>query len=208
MLGLRNMSKNFQTLIADLPGNISKHQNLIIAFALVIGVSLGSGLFVGELWGEGKMDKPLVPSSQKYSQSNAGSTLGVSTSSADTQTDSSSTTSTDNFSKPTSVAVSSQKVSAPSTSTRSTSSTTTSTKAVKAPPPPPPSASNPLNINTASEKELEELPGIGTTYATRIVNDRPYASIEDLITKIDPGTGKPILYLSTYNKIKDMIFFQ
>lgn len=125
---------------------------------------------MGELWGEGKIDKPLVPSSQKYSRSGVGSTLGVSTSSADVQTDSSSG-STGNSSSLSVAVSSSQKVSAPSTITRSTSySTSTSTKAAKVPP--------------------------------------PYSSIEDLITKTGPGTGKPILYLSTYNRIKDMIFVQ
>jgi len=37
-----------------------------------------------------------------------------------------------------------------------------------------------ININTASLSELESLPGIGAVTAKRIVENRPYSSIEDL----------------------------
>jgi DNA uptake protein ComE-like DNA-binding protein len=37
-----------------------------------------------------------------------------------------------------------------------------------------------VNLNTASEKELESLPGIGSTHADDIIANRPYSSIDDL----------------------------
>ena len=37
-----------------------------------------------------------------------------------------------------------------------------------------------ININTASQAELEALPGIGPVIARRIVEGRPYRSVEDL----------------------------
>jgi competence protein ComEA len=40
--------------------------------------------------------------------------------------------------------------------------------------------SGPVNINTASEKELEALPGVGEATAKKIVAGRPYSSVDDL----------------------------
>jgi competence protein ComEA len=40
--------------------------------------------------------------------------------------------------------------------------------------------SGPININTASEKELEALPGVGEATAKKIVAGRPYSSVDDL----------------------------
>jgi competence protein ComEA len=39
---------------------------------------------------------------------------------------------------------------------------------------------SPVNINTASEKELQELPGVGEATAKKIVAGRPYGSVDDL----------------------------
>ena len=40
-----------------------------------------------------------------------------------------------------------------------------------------------ININTASQKELESLWGIGPVYAQNIIEHRPYSSLEELLTK-------------------------
>lgn len=54
------------------------------------------------------------------------------------------------------------------------------------------------NINTATQKELEALNGIGPVYAQKIIEQRPYSNIEDL-------TSKKVIPKSTYEKIKNDI---
>ncbi len=55
-----------------------------------------------------------------------------------------------------------------------------------------------LNINTAGSSELESLPGIGPVTASKIIDNRPYGQIDDLLTK-------KIIGQATYDKIKDKI---
>jgi competence protein ComEA len=55
-----------------------------------------------------------------------------------------------------------------------------------------------ININTASQSELETLPGIGPSRAQEIIENRPYSSIEEI--KKVPGIGE-----ATFQKIKDLI---
>lgn len=55
-----------------------------------------------------------------------------------------------------------------------------------------------ININTASESELDELTGIGPVTAQKIISNRPYQSIDDLVTKKAVGS-------SVFSKIKDQI---
>lgn len=66
----------------------------------------------------------------------------------------------------------------------------------------PPSSSELININTASQTELETLPGIGPTTALKIIEYRdangPFLNIEDIINV--SGIG-PV----TFDRIKDMI---
>lgn len=40
-----------------------------------------------------------------------------------------------------------------------------------------------VNINTASQSELEKLVGIGPVYAQKIIEQRPYSTIEELVSK-------------------------
>ncbi len=40
-----------------------------------------------------------------------------------------------------------------------------------------------ININTASQKELESLWGIGPVYAQNIIEHRPYSTVEELLTR-------------------------
>lgn len=55
-----------------------------------------------------------------------------------------------------------------------------------------------VNINTASESELDKLPGVGPVTAQKVISSRPYSALEDLLTK-------KAVNRSTYEKIKDLI---
>lgn len=55
-----------------------------------------------------------------------------------------------------------------------------------------------INVNTASEQELDTLSGVGMVTADKIVKGRPYQRIEELIER-------KILGQSTFDKIKDKI---
>lgn len=55
-----------------------------------------------------------------------------------------------------------------------------------------------ININTASASELDSLPGIGEVRAQAIIQNRPYSSIEELLTK-------KVIPKSVYEKIKEKI---
>lgn len=55
-----------------------------------------------------------------------------------------------------------------------------------------------VNINTDSSKILEELPGIGPAYAQKIIEHRPYSSVEEMLIK---GAVKEDLF----NKIKNLV---
>lgn len=49
----------------------------------------------------------------------------------------------------------------------------------------------PVNLNTATIEEIMNLPGVGEVLAERIVDGRPYRSVEDL--RRVPGMGGKIL---------------
>lgn len=55
-----------------------------------------------------------------------------------------------------------------------------------------------INLNTATEKELMELSGIGESTAKKIIENRPYSSIEQLLDVSGIGDAK-------YEKIKDKV---
>lgn len=55
-----------------------------------------------------------------------------------------------------------------------------------------------ININTASAAEIESLPGIGPSTASKIIDSRPYKTIEDL--KTVSGIGE-----ATYKKLEEYI---
>ena len=55
-----------------------------------------------------------------------------------------------------------------------------------------------LDLNTASRAQLRRLPGITDTYASRIINNRPYKVKHELETR-------KILPLSVYARIRDRV---
>lgn len=55
-----------------------------------------------------------------------------------------------------------------------------------------------ININMATLKELDTLPGIGPVYGQNIIEHRPYSSVVEL-------SSKSVLKPSTYEKIKDLV---
>ena len=55
-----------------------------------------------------------------------------------------------------------------------------------------------VNLNTATQKELEKIPGIGRVRAQAIIKGRPYKSPEDIMKVKGIKKG-------TYQKIKDFI---
>ena len=57
------------------------------------------------------------------------------------------------------------------------------------------SRNNQLDLNRASTKELVSLPGVSQRTAERMVENRPYATTEELVTK-------HVLSLAEYNRIK------
>lgn len=58
--------------------------------------------------------------------------------------------------------------------------------------------SNLVNINSATGSELVSLWGIGPVTAQKIIEQRPYSSVEELLTK-------KILKKNVYDRIKDLI---
>lgn len=57
-----------------------------------------------------------------------------------------------------------------------------------------------ININNASQAELEELPGVGPVTASKIIASRPYSAPEDLLVK-------KVVSRSVFEKIKDLISY-
>ena len=63
------------------------------------------------------------------------------------------------------------------------------------------SSNSQIDINSASVDSLDSLPGIGPVTAQKIISGRPYASVQDLLTK-------KIVSESVFSKIKDLVVAQ
>lgn len=55
-----------------------------------------------------------------------------------------------------------------------------------------------IGLNTATQKQLEDLPGVGAATALKIIASRPYATAEELLTK-------KVVSRSVFEKIKDLV---
>ncbi len=55
-----------------------------------------------------------------------------------------------------------------------------------------------IDINSATEAELKAIPGVGDTYAKKIIAGRPFSNKSQLLSK-------KILPKPVYDKVKDMI---
>ncbi len=55
-----------------------------------------------------------------------------------------------------------------------------------------------VNLNQATVQELDGLPGIGSTTAQKIIQNRPYGSVEELL-------NKKIVNKNVYEQIKELI---
>ena len=60
------------------------------------------------------------------------------------------------------------------------------------------SNSGPININSASQSELEALPGIGPVTAAKIISGRPFQKVEDLLSR-------KTVSKSVFEKIKGLV---
>ena len=65
----------------------------------------------------------------------------------------------------------------------SQATSTASKPASKTPAATAPATGDKLDINTATKDQLEALPGIGSTYSQKIVDNRPYKTKTDLVNK-------------------------
>ena len=94
----------------------------------------------------------------------------------------------------------SDSISSDSDSTKSSPDTSGGESKGQTDPAPSNTSGELVNLNSATEKELIELPRVGEVTAGKIIDNRPYSSLEDVGEKTD-------IYDSVLEEIKDLVTF-
>jgi DNA uptake protein ComE-like DNA-binding protein len=136
-------------------------------------------------------------------------TVGSSSESASEKSASSEKAASSSSSKKSTAGTASTTTSSSSTSPEKPAAQSTSSKKATAEPKAGASANGRIDVNTASEQELEALPGIGTASAKKIIASRPYKSLDDLsrsgVSASSLEKARPHLMVAKVQKVEPAV---